>query len=135
MIPTRPRNVSFPSSGPEARASTEERADPQRRHWAPMGLILSRQPRPPPCPRPDPLLSATGLGAEFPEYKGKADIFAVVVVRPVQGHGSQHPQIEMLETTCQAENMVPVHWWYNTPSPRQQEWPQESVGQPTMGHF
>ena len=32
MMPTRPRNVSRPSSGPEARASTEERGGVRRGH-------------------------------------------------------------------------------------------------------
>lgn len=51
MIPTRPRNVSFPSSGPEARASTEGR---QKHHWGPRTDFIPRQL---PTPHvPDPLL-------------------------------------------------------------------------------
>lgn len=103
MMPTRPRNVSCPSSGPEAKASTAERADPRRCHWG-RGTDASRSPPWPHDVAVPP--GGEGLGHRVPgPRKGRRRSVRWSQACPRQ---RASPQTEVLETASLAPNEAAV---------------------------
>lgn len=112
MMPTRPRNVSCPSSGPEAKASTAERADPRKCHWG-RGTDASRSPPWPHDVAVPP--GGEGLGHRVPgPRKGRRR--SVRWSQACPGERAS-PQTEVLETASLAPNEAAVQGATNPTHP------------------